>query len=57
MSTERQNQNLVYLIDPSFQGANRLFCFTHAGFFLPKVELRYCNVTTDRKNTFDPPIK
>ena len=28
VSTERVNQCLDYLIDPSFQAVNRLFCFT-----------------------------
>ena len=27
MSTERQNQYLDFLIDPRFQGVNRLFVF------------------------------
>ena len=26
--TERQNQYLVYLVDPSFQGVNRLFALS-----------------------------
>ena len=49
MSTERQNQNLDFLIDPSLQGVNRLFVLlfenegnriVHTGYYLPKVEIK-----------------
>ena len=49
VSTERQNQYLDFLIDPSFQGGNRLFVLTfenegdrkeHIGHYLPKVEIK-----------------
>ena len=61
-----QNRYLDYLIDPSFQGVNRLFALSfenrtdrevHTGYFYPKVEIRDYNVTTDERNLFDQPIK
>ena len=66
MSTERQNQYLDFLIDSSFQGANRLFVLSfqnegdrkvHTGYSLPKIGIKNCNVMTDRKNFFDQPVK
>ena len=56
--TKRQNQYLDFLIDPSFQGLNRLFALSfenqslrkvHTGYFLPKVEIKDPNVTIDEK--------
>ena len=49
VSPERQNQYLDFLIDPSFQGVNRLFVLSfeneedrkvHTGYYLPKVEIK-----------------
>ena len=46
---ERQNQNLDYLVDPSFQRVDRLFVLSFednahrtrdTGYFLPKVEVK-----------------
>ena len=63
---ERQNQYLYFLIDPSFQGANRPFALSlenkedikvHAGCHLPKVEIKDYNVMIDGKNIFDQPVK
>ena len=54
------------MIDPSFQGVNRLFVLSfenengrtsHSEYYLPKVEIRYCNVKIDGKNVFDQPVK
>ena len=65
-TTEAQNQYLDYLIDPSFQGANRLFVLAfenaahrtrHTGYFLPTVELKDYNVMVDGRNLFDQPVK
>ena len=65
-STERQNQYLDFLIDPSFQGVNKFFVLffeneddrkVHIGYYLPKVEIKDYNVTIDRKNLFDQPVK
>ena len=53
ISAERQNQNLNFLIDPSFQGVNWLFVLlfenegdrkVHTGYCLPKVEIKDYNV-------------
>ena len=61
----RQNQYLGFLIDPNFQGVNRLFLSfeneddrkVQTGFYLPKLEINYCNVIIDAKNFFDQPVK
>ena len=56
VSTERQNQYLDFLIDPSFQGVNRLFVLLfenedlkkrHTGYYLPKLEMKDYNVMND----------
>ena len=47
--SSRQNPNLNYLIEPSFQGVNRLFILafendtqrtSHSGYYLPNVEIK-----------------
>ena len=62
----RQNANLNYLFEPSFQGRNRLFVLafendtqrtSHSGSYLPNVELKDYNIMTDGKNVFNQPIK
>ena len=59
-----QNRHLNYLINPRFQGVNRLFVSSfenengrtsHSTYYLPKVEIKDCNVMTDGRN-FDQPI-
>ena len=59
------NPNLNYLIEPSFQGVNRLFVLAfendaqrkvHSGYYLPNVEIKN-NVKINRENFFDQPIK
>ena len=66
VSTERQNQYLDFLVDPSFQGVNRLFVLpfenkgdrkAHTGYYLPNVEIKGHNVLIDGKNFFDQPVK
>ena len=66
MSIEKQNQCIDYLIDPSFQGINRLFVLSfeddahqtrYTGYFLPKVEIKNYNVMTDGQTIFDQSIK
>ena len=61
-----QNPNLNYLIDPSFQGVNRLFVLAfendaqrkvHSGYYLPNVEIKNYNVMINGENFFDQPIK
>ena len=62
----RQNQNLNYLIEPSFQWVNRLFVLAfendaqrkvHSGCYLPNVEIKSYNVMINGENFFDKPIK
>ena len=66
VSIERQNQYLDYLVDPSFEGVNRLFVLSfevnairtgHTTCFLPAVEINDYNVLIDGKNFFDQPVK
>ena len=63
--TYAQNQYLNHLVDPSFQGVNRLFVLSfenengrtsHSEYYLPKVEIKDCNVKIDGKNFFDQAI-
>ena len=66
VSTEGLNQYLDFLIDPSFQGVNRLFVLlfenevdrkVHTGYYLRKVEIKDYNVMIDAKNFFEQPVK
>ena len=61
-----QNAILNLLIEPSFQGVNRLFvlAFTidaqrtsNKKFCIPNVEIKDYNVMIDGKNFFDQPVK
>ena len=65
IKTFAQNRYLNYLINPSFQGVNRLFVLSfenendrtsHSTYYLPKVEIKDYNVMIDGKNVFDQPI-
>ena len=65
IKTVAQNRYLNHLINPSFQGANRLFVLSfenedgktsHSTYYLPKVEIKDCNVMIDGKIFFDQPI-
>ena len=65
IKTFAQNRYLNYLINPSFQGVNRIFVLSfenendrtsHSTYFLPKVKLKDYNIMTDDKNFFDQPI-
>ena len=60
-----QNRYLNYLINPNFQGVNRLFVLSfenendgtsHSTYYLPKVEIKDYNVMIDGRNIFDQPI-
>ena len=62
----RRNANLNYLIEPSFQGVNRLFILafendtqrtSHSNYYLPNVEIKDYNITINGENFFDQPIK
>ena len=61
-----QNPNLNYLIEPSFQGVNRLFVLafendaqriSHLDYYLPNVEIKDYNIMINGENFFDQPIK
>ena len=65
VKTFAQNRYLNYLINPSFQGVNRLFVLSfeneddrrsHSTYYLPKVEIKDYNVMIDGKNLFVEPI-
>ena len=63
------NANLNHLIEPSFQGINRLFVLTfehdddndfrasNRRCYIPNVEIKDYNVVIDGKNVFDQPVK
>ena len=62
----RQNPNLNYLIEPSFQGVNRLFILafendaqrtSHSGYYLPNVEIKNYSIVINGENFFDQSIK
>ena len=64
-----RNANLNYLIEPSFQGINRLFllAFEHDNdndwrtssnrYYIPNVEIKDYNAIIDGKNFFDQLVK
>ena len=61
-----QNANLNHLIEPSFQGINRLFVLAFENdaqriskkrYYIPNVEIKDYNVMIDGKNFFDQPVK
>ena len=64
IKTFAQNRYLNYLINPSFQGANRLSELffenedgrtSHSTYYLPKVQIKDYNVMIDGRNFFDQP--
>ena len=61
-----QNPNLNHLIEPSFQGVNRLFVLAFSNddhrtsderYYLPNVEIKDYNIMINGENFFDQPIK
>ena len=61
-----QNPNLNYLVEPSFQGINRLFILafendtqitSSKGYNIPTVEIKDCNIVINGENHFHKPIK
>ena len=59
-----QNPNLNHLIEPSFQGVNRLFVSAFENdrtssneYYLPNVEIKYYNIMINGENFFDQPIR
>ena len=60
------NTNLNSLIEPSFQGVNRLFVLafedyaqrtSNKRYYIPNVEIKDYNLMIDGKNLFDQPVK
>ena len=65
IKTFAQNRYLNYLVNPSFQGVNRLFVLpfenengrtSHLTYHLPKVEIKDYNIMVDGRNFFDQPV-
>ena len=61
-----RNANLNHLIEPSFQGVNRLFVLAFENddqristkrYYIPNVEIKDQNAMIDEKNIFDQPVK
>ena len=69
MSTQPQNNNLNYLIDPTFTNVDRLFAlsfprnnntdsrYSFSNYYVPKVKVNNFNVLIDGKSFFDLPVK
>ena len=69
MSIQPQNNNLNYLIDPTFINVNRLFVlsfqrnnntdsrYSFSNYYVPKVKVNDFNVLIDGKSFFDLPVK
>ena len=62
----RRNPNLNHLVEPSFEGINRLFVLAfendedridHEKSYLPTVEIKNYNIMINGENFFDQPIK
>ena len=60
------NSDLDYLIDPNFQGVNRLFVLlfenttdrtVHTKYYLPTIEIKDYNVIIEGQNFCDQPVK
>ena len=63
-SNKNQDRYFDFFISPSFEGVNRLFVLSFesengrpgsTGYYLPKVEIKYCNVKINGRNFFDQP--
>ena len=66
MTNQTQNNNLNYLIDPTFTKVNRLFVLSFENeddrrsfskYYVPNVQIKDFNVLVDGKSFFDMPIK
>ena len=64
MSNQTKNNNLNYLIDPTFTHVNRLFVFENENdrtsfskYYVPKIEIKDFNVLIDGKPFFEIPVK
>ena len=65
LQRREKNKYLNYLIDPGFQGVNKIFILSfenendreaHTEYFFPRAEIKDCNVMVDGKNFLDQPI-
>ena len=69
MYIQPQNNNLNYLIDPTFTNVNKLFVlsfprnnnadsrYSFSNYYVPKVKVNDFNVLIDGKSFFDLPVK
>ena len=69
MTIQPQNNNLNYLIDPTFINVNRLFVqsfsrnnntdsrYSYSNYYVPKVEIKNFNILIDGKRFFGLPVK
>ena len=66
ISNQRINNNLNYLIDPTFDQVNRLFILafeneegrlSFSKYYRPPIEIKDCNVLIDQKPFFEIPLK
>ena len=69
MTIQPQNNNLNYLIDPTFTKVNRLFVLSfprnnntysryyYSNYYAPKIEINDFNVLIDGKSFFALPLK
>ena len=69
MTIQPKNNNLNYLIDPTFMNVNRLFVlsfprnnntdsrYSFSNYYVPKVKVNDFNVLIDGKSFFDLPVK
>ena len=69
MTIQNNNNNLNYLIDPTFTNVNRLFVlsfprnnntdsrYSYSNYYVPKVKITDFNVLIDRRIFFDLPVK
>ena len=69
MTIQSNNNNLNYLIDPTFTKVNRVFVLSFARIaegdrrdsfshcYLPNVEIKHFKALIDRKSFFDLPVK
>ena len=66
MSNQTANNNLNYIINPTFSNVNRLFVFSFeneedktsfSNYYVPKVEIKDYNVIIDGKPFFEIPVK
>ena len=69
MTIQPQNNNLIYLIDPTFMNVNRLFVlsfprnnntdsrYSFSNYYVPKVQIKDFNVLIDGKRFFELSVK